>query len=200
MTLDSCFGSHRLLVSFNAFNLHDEINNKHVDVQAEHYKVVRDIGAASAILLKNVKNALPLKKPKSVVLIGNDAGPALHGPNGIGDRGGDDGILGMGWGSGTTEFPYLISPLEAIQSRARQDRSIVSWWLDNFNTAGAANAAIGQDVAVCLLPPSAISCQCCSLTYPSLCLSMLIPAKATSQSMAMRATARISHCGKMVKT
>ncbi|KAK7693727.1 hypothetical protein QCA50_003299 [Cerrena zonata] len=135
-------------VSFNAFNLNDEVNNKHVDVQADHFQNVREIGAASAVLLKNTKNALPLKKPRSVVLIGNDAGSALHGPNGFGDRGGDDGVLAMGWGSGTTQFPYLISPLEAIQARARQDRSIVSWWLDNFNTAGAAGAALGQDVAL----------------------------------------------------
>ncbi len=80
--------------------------------------------------------------------VGNDAGPAFHGPNGFSDRGGDDGILAMGWGSGTANFPYLISPLEAIQARARQDRSSVMWWLDNWNTDGAAGLVQQQDVAV----------------------------------------------------
>ena len=53
-----------LAVNFNTFDFHDEVNNKHVDVQANHRTVVREIGAASAVLLKNEKNALPLKKPR----------------------------------------------------------------------------------------------------------------------------------------
>ena len=85
------------------------------------------------------------------MVIGDDAGPALHGPKGFTDRGGDDGVLGMGWGSGSAQFPYLVTPREAIQARARRDRTSVSWWLDNFNTAGAAESASGQDVAVSVL-------------------------------------------------
>ena len=54
----------------------------------------------------------------------------------------------MGWGSGTVNFPYLISPLEAIQARAREDRSSVSWFLSNWDVAGAATTAVGQDVAL----------------------------------------------------
>jgi beta-glucosidase len=30
-------------------------------VQADHYKLIREIGAASTILLKNANNALPLE-------------------------------------------------------------------------------------------------------------------------------------------
>lgn len=56
---------------------------------------------------------------------------------------GDDGIFGLDWSSGSNEFPYLISPLEAIQARSRQDRSIVSWSLDTADTM------ISRDVAVC---------------------------------------------------
>lgn len=136
------------LVSFNAFNALDPVNNTHVDVQEDHFELVREIGSASAVLLKNTNQALPLKKPRNIVLIGNDAGPARNGPNGFGDRGGDDGILAMGWGSGTAQFPYLISPLEAIQARARKDRSNVDWFLNNFDLNGAANAARQRAVAV----------------------------------------------------
>ncbi|KAI0080033.1 beta-glucosidase [Panus rudis PR-1116 ss-1] len=135
-------------VSFNAFHPTDPATNQHIDVQDDHWTSSRQIGAASAVLLKNVDNALPLKKPRSIAIVGNDAGPALRGPNGFSDRGGDDGILAMGWGSGTVQFPYLISPLEAIQARSRRDNALVTWWLNNFDTRGAANAVVDNEVAL----------------------------------------------------
>ena len=54
----------------------------------------------------------------------------------------------MGWGSGTASFPYLITPLEAVQTRAREDRSSVSWFLSNWDLEGAAATALGQDLAL----------------------------------------------------
>ncbi|KIO17331.1 glycoside hydrolase family 3 protein [Tulasnella calospora MUT 4182] len=135
-------------VNFNAFDNNDPATNEHVDVQDDHYKLVREIGAASTVLLKNNNNALPLKKPRSIALIGSDAGPPLRGPNGYNDRGGTDGTLAVGWGSGTTDFPYLISPLEAIQARARKDRTSVSWWLHDYDISGATSAASYKDVAI----------------------------------------------------
>jgi beta-glucosidase len=86
-------------LNFNVFAPDDEATNGRVDVQDDHYKVVREVGAASTVLLKN-KGALPLKKPKSLVLIGNDAGPGKAGPNQYTTHNGDDGVLTMGWGSG----------------------------------------------------------------------------------------------------
>lgn len=44
--------------------------------------VIRDIGAASTVLLKNVRNVLPLKAPKSIGIIGNGAAADSEGPNG----------------------------------------------------------------------------------------------------------------------
>ncbi|KAG9086826.1 hypothetical protein FS749_003342 [Ceratobasidium sp. UAMH 11750] len=135
-------------VNFDAFRPLAAENNSHVDVQDDHYKLVREIGAASTVLLKNVNGALPLKKPITMSLIGSDAGPPIRGPNGYNDRGGLDGTLAMGWGSGTANFPYLISPLEAIQQRARADHTTIGWWLNNWNTVGAATAAANKDVAI----------------------------------------------------
>lgn len=57
-------------MSFNAFFPNDPATNGHVDVQADHYKIVREIGSAGSVLLKNTGSALPLKKPRSVALIG----------------------------------------------------------------------------------------------------------------------------------
>lgn len=78
--------------------------NEHIDVQDDHYKVIREVGRASTVLLKNKDNALPLKKPRSMALIGEDMGPAPNGPNGFADRGGISGTLAMGWGSGTVSI------------------------------------------------------------------------------------------------
>lgn len=64
------------------------------------YRLIRQIGAAGTVLLKNKNNALPLNKPKTIAVVGNGAGPDSKGPNGYADRGGDDGVLAMGWGSG----------------------------------------------------------------------------------------------------
>ena len=86
--------------NFNANDPQDEATNEHIDVQDDHDVVVRQIGAASAVLLKNVNGALPLKKPRTLMLIGSDAGPAQIGPNKFPYQIGVDGILGVGWGSG----------------------------------------------------------------------------------------------------
>jgi beta-glucosidase-like glycosyl hydrolase len=87
--------------NFNAFLPLDEATNEHIDVQGDHQKLVREIGAASIVLLKNVNDALPLRKPRRLVLIGSDAAPAhIAGPNEFSDQGGVDGVLAMGWGSG----------------------------------------------------------------------------------------------------
>lgn len=99
-------------------------------------------------MLKNVNQALPLYKPKNIALIGSDLGPSTVGPNGFADRGGDDGTLAMGWGSGTAEFPYLVDPLEAISLQARHDRTTLNWWFQDFDTDGAATWATGAAVAL----------------------------------------------------
>ena len=134
--------------NFDAWYPLDDTKNEHVDVRGDHWKVVRDIAAASIVLLKNTGNALPLNKPGSIAVIGSDAAPPLRGPNGFSDRGGSDGILAMGWGSGTTNFTYLISPIEAIQARARKDGTVINWHFDDFDLGDAQNVALGTDAAL----------------------------------------------------
>ncbi|KAG1740481.1 glycoside hydrolase [Suillus paluster] len=82
--------------NFDAFNPNDEVTNKHVNVQADYYKFVREIGAAGTVLLKNSNGALPLNKPKNMVLIGSDAGPSKSSPNQFSDQGGTHGIFNLG--------------------------------------------------------------------------------------------------------
>jgi beta-glucosidase-like glycosyl hydrolase len=72
--------------NFDAFHSDNQLTNQHIDVQSNHYKLVREMGAASTVLLKNVNHALPLDKPRSIVLVGSDAGSGLIGPNEFADQ------------------------------------------------------------------------------------------------------------------
>ncbi|TKX27694.1 putative beta-glucosidase A-1 [Elsinoe australis] len=92
-----------------------ELINEHRDVRQEHRNVIRQIAADSTILLKNTNGALPLTgREKLTAVFGEDAGECALGPNGISDRGGDCGSLGIGWGSGTADFTNFIVPDTAL--------------------------------------------------------------------------------------
>ena len=103
-------------VSFSFFDIDSDEYNAHIDVQDSHYKLVRELGAASTILLKNENSVLPLGKhgskaaERSLVLIGSDAGPGRMGPNEFDHQHGViTGTVAMGWGAGTANFTYLIN-------------------------------------------------------------------------------------------
>ena len=53
----------------------------------------------------------------------------------------------MGWGSGTTEFPYLVDPLSAISSYAAADGTTVKTSISDSDLVAAAAAAAGVEVA-----------------------------------------------------
>ena len=46
---------------------------------------------------------------------------------------------------------WTIQPYEAFQARARKDHASFSWFFDDLNVAGAATAAVEQDVAIVFL-------------------------------------------------
>ncbi|RDW83250.1 putative beta-glucosidase 1 [Coleophoma crateriformis] len=121
-------------VHFAASQGYQQIN-QHVDVRGEHASLIREIGAKSTVLLKNTNNTLPLSKPKFLAVIGEDAGPNLYGPNGCSDRGCDNGTLGMAWGSGSANFPYLVTPDFALAYQAISDGTIYQSVLDNYATS-----------------------------------------------------------------
>ncbi|KAJ6552874.1 beta-glucosidase [Mycena capillaripes] len=133
-------------VNFDAWNNAASFN-QHINVQSNHATLIRQIDAASTVLLKN-NGILPLKAPKTIGIIGNGATNSSKGPNGYADRGGDDGVLAIGWGSGTANFPYLTSPLSAIQTRSASDGTVVSSSTSDTDLTGAKNTATGKDVAL----------------------------------------------------
>lgn len=70
-------------LSFNTGGIHNKgyvstiQGNKNVNVQRDHYKLIRKIGEESATLLKNERHGggLPLNKPQFLAIFGQDAGP-----------------------------------------------------------------------------------------------------------------------------
>jgi len=134
-------------VNFDSHN-NNAPDDEQVNVQGDHKVLIREIGKASTVLLKNVNNVLPFKQLKTIGIIGNGAGAAARGPNEFSDRQGDDGVLGMGWGSGTATYPYLITPVDAITARAAEDGTTVSSSLSDTDLAAAAAVASGKDVAL----------------------------------------------------
>ncbi|KAE8350531.1 glycosyl hydrolase family 3 N terminal domain-containing protein [Aspergillus coremiiformis] len=104
--------------------------NKYVDAGAGHGDIARRVAAEGIVLVKNQNHTLPLSRnplgPYRIGIYGDDAGPAL-GPNACPDRGCNQGTLATGWGSGTVEFPYLVSPLEALEGAWQSEVEITSY-------------------------------------------------------------------------
>ena len=117
-----------------------KLNHK-INVRRNHAKVIHDVGIASTVLLKN-DGALPLTcKEKFVAVLGEDAGSNPLGANGCDDRGCDKGTLAMGWGSGTAEFPYLVTPEQAIQHEVMKGDGSVIAATDNWDLENMASIA-----------------------------------------------------------
>jgi hypothetical protein len=54
----------------------------------------------------------------------------------------------MGWGSGTANFPYLISPITALSARAAADHTSLKNVSNNFDFEAIAAAATGAEAAI----------------------------------------------------
>jgi beta-glucosidase len=107
--------------------------NQHVDVRGAHGAAIRQAAARSTVLLKNVDGVLPLTgREKFTAVFGDDATENPYGPNGCSDHGCDNGTLAMGWGSGTSFFPYLVTPLEAIKSEVVGKGGVIQSVVDNY--------------------------------------------------------------------
>jgi beta-glucosidase len=114
------------------------------DVRGNHGELIRRHGAAGAVLLKNKNGALPLKAPKDIAVFGNDAGAPTQ-SSVLNQANFEYGTLSAGGGSGTGQYTYLVTPLQALQSRANDDGGLVQYWLNNTLIAAS-------DVRTLLIP------------------------------------------------
>ncbi|KAK5661728.1 hypothetical protein OQA88_9828 [Cercophora sp. LCS_1] len=125
-----------------------QVVNEGVNVQGNHAALIREIGAKSIVLLKNEKSVLPLKRPASIAVIGRDAQDDPGGPNACSERACINATVAMGWGSGTAEFPYLVSPSTAIKIKAAADGSTFINTVSNWDLPTARAVASNASVAV----------------------------------------------------
>jgi beta-glucosidase-like glycosyl hydrolase len=97
--------------------------NKHVDVRSEFSnQIAEQVATEAVVLLKNKNDSLPLLLGgdgaiRKVGILGVGAGPSPEGPNCV-DMACSQGVMASGWGSGTAEFPFIITPIDGINSRA----------------------------------------------------------------------------------
>ena len=124
--------------------------NEHVDVRDEHSNLIRQIGSASTVLLKNTDKALPLSgREKLTAVFGSDAGGNPYGPNGCPDRSCDNGTLGMAWGSGSANFPFLVTPDSAIQNEVLSNNGVYQSITDDY--AGTQILALASQASVAIV-------------------------------------------------
>ena len=120
--------------------------NFNSNVQGTHNTNVRAVARDGIVLLKN-QGALPLNKPQSIALIGSAAVQGQQAKNQCTDQSCDNGALGMGWGSGSVEYPYFVAPADAINTQAKNDGTTVTTSSDDTPSDGA-NAAKGASAAI----------------------------------------------------
>ena len=133
-------------VGVYAYNVKHDI----IDVRDDHASLIREIGAAGTVLVKNVNKTLPLKAPRFLNIYGYDARlpdspwttPARFGGGYDVNCGWNtfNGTMITGGGSGSNSPPYVISPFQAIQDRVIKDHGILRWDFDSVNPKIYANA------------------------------------------------------------
>lgn len=116
-------------------------------------QLIRQIGAESATLLKNTRGALPLNEPGVLVMVGSDAGSNTLSPlDALGLEsyllGSVDGTVTLGGGSGWAIPPYVVTPYEAINYRAREQGAQVYSIFSDTDLIDVAVTAASAEVAI----------------------------------------------------
>ncbi|KAF7305507.1 Glycoside hydrolase family 3 protein [Mycena chlorophos] len=132
--------------NFDAFFPLDDATNEHVDVQEEHFKLVREMAEEHFASGGAMRGRGVLGRISSLIRAARTVSWRWVGVRGQRiSRTSSRHVTPLP--SGRILMPHL-QPLEAIQQRARKDRTSVSWILDDFNTDRAGNMAIGRSAAL----------------------------------------------------
>ncbi|KAK7701360.1 glycoside hydrolase 3 [Diaporthe eres] len=124
--------------------------NIQANVQGDHKTNVRAVARDGIVLLKNTGSILPLKKPTKLALVGSAAVVNPSGANACTDRGCNTNSLGMGWGSGTSEYPYFSAPYDALKTRTSADGTTLTL-SSSDSTGNVASTVSGADAAIVVI-------------------------------------------------
>ncbi|KAI0839521.1 glycoside hydrolase family 3 protein [Hypoxylon sp. FL0890] len=125
------------------------------DVRGDHAKLIREIGAAGTVLIKNVNETLPLNNVTNIGVFGNGASYPTVGsvfldiqerPEGF-----EYGTFDIGGGSGTVRHTDLVTPLGAIHDYAKESGARLQTVLDNDQLAEGTFKTVYPVPNVCLL-------------------------------------------------
>lgn len=124
------------------------------DVRGDHATLIRQIGAAGIVLLKNNNATLPLQNPKNIAVFGNGAADLTEGltfDNPLPSMGFDVGTLDVGGGSGSGRHTSIVPPLAAIQAYAETIGARVQYMTSNQKLSAGNFRSIYPLPDVCLL-------------------------------------------------
>ncbi|GME37074.1 Glycoside hydrolase family 3 [Neofusicoccum parvum] len=110
--------------------------NEFVDVQGDHAAVARTVSMEAVTMLKNENGTLPLSESTPLKVFGTAQEKNPDGINSCSDKACNKGTLGMGWGSGTANFPYLDDPITALTGRAS---NVTAYNTDSFPSNAVVN-------------------------------------------------------------
>ncbi len=124
--------------------------NIHANVQGNHKENIRAVARDGIVLLKNDAGILPLKKPTKLALVGSASVVNPQGMNACTDKGCNTGALGMGWGSGSVNYPYFVAPYDALKTRAQADGTTLTLQSTD-STSNVASTVSGADAAIVVI-------------------------------------------------
>ncbi|KAI1761345.1 glycoside hydrolase family 3 protein [Hypoxylon sp. FL1150] len=116
--------------------------NEYVNVQGDHKVVAKQVAQEAITLLKNNGSFLPLSMSSPISVFGTDAQADPLGINSCTDKSCNRGLLGMGWGSGSANYPYLDDPISSLK---RKVTNVTYYNTDDFPTVPAPTS---DDVAI----------------------------------------------------
>jgi beta-glucosidase len=119
-------------------------------VQGNHKENTRAVARDGIVLLRNEGNILPLKKPAKLALVGSHSVVNPQGMNACADKGCNTGALGMGWGSGSVNYPYFVAPYDALRTRTQADGTQLSLH-NSDSTNGVSGVVSGADAAIVVI-------------------------------------------------